>query len=308
MKKKKYIHKVIFENQSKEIELVEKHRQQILKEVRIIMENSFDFDMTLHIWIRDEFNSGKNYLKGEIEDAFSTKKGKQYVICLKTDVIRKIEKDNGLDACTAITHELSHIYDLYNILHNKYYKFNPLKSSQRNIFDYISMRGWWFWTEFFAYYHTFKRFYHFSNFPTFLSLVKLYEQLQIQSDKVNHLYQEDAPCRDEKAYELLNQIDSLVYGLAKFLAGQIAGKTKYIKYSEKTTRKESFKYVERLCDGLMRHVAPIFANTYGKGMPRKLYNIGRYIFKNIHMKLSFGVDIIDKEARIYVWVKDDYDA
>lgn len=52
----------------------------------------------------------------------------------------------------------------------------------------------------------------------------------------------------------------------------------------------------------MSHIAKLLTNTHGKGMIKKLYNIGNYIYKKIYNKLSFWVGIIDNKARVYVWL------
>ena len=109
----KYKHKIIFENESTNIELVEKYKDYIIDEVKNIMESNFDFDIVLKIRIID-FEKKENYVNKETTCGYSSwRKDGSYLVCFSSESLARIERDGGLDIDISIYHELSHIYDIY---------------------------------------------------------------------------------------------------------------------------------------------------------------------------------------------------
>lgn len=54
------------------------------------------------------------------------------------------------------------------------------------------------------------------------------------------------------------------------------------KYKFKTNNTKEYKYVIKLRNGLVKYTTKLFTNTYGKGLARKLYDLGYYIYINIY--------------------------
>ena len=293
---RKYNHHIEIINESDNAELFEAYKNDIIEMVKYNIE-SFDFDINLKILIRDLDNK-EYFINKETNGGFSTmeRKTNKFVICFGTESLKRIKYDQGLDLAIAIIHELAHIYDLYHILNNKYYKINPLVNKQKNITDFVIAEGWNFWTEFFAYYFTFKEYYGLHNYPTILQLVNGLKKIKNDYIKLKPIIEHKNQETLDKAEQLIQDIKVFIYSMAKHIAGDIRSKPKRYKYVNKTKEKPEFKKVEKLYDGLLKRVVELFSNTYGKGLARKLENIGDYIIRNIYMDF----DLIPIKHKNYI--------
>ncbi len=307
MKKKSFNHNIQIFNESEDNELFEKYKEVILETVTILAESNFDFDIELDIIVKKALTN-KNEVIDEVDAAYMTinKKGK-YILCVTLDSLERYEKDNGFDLDNCIYHEMVHIFDAYKILNNKYYKFNPLLVKQKNMYDFVLKHGYSFWTEFFAYYHTYKTFYKYQeSYPTFLKLVKWYEKLEQDNQYIQYLLKTKSKKEMyNAAYDFENDITQFVYAIAKHLAGLIKGRPNNTKYCAKTRAKKSFRYMEKVCSGLLTRIVPMFTNTYGKGMLTKLKNIGVFIINKLY--INFNVYPLKHRGRIRLgFYKDCY--
>lgn len=300
----KYKQEIIFENESVNTALVEKYKENIIEQVKEIVKYSFDFDIVLRISIRDMVTK-ENYVNKETTCGYSMwRKDGNYVVCFSSESLERIEKDNGLDIAIAICHELGHIYDMYHVMNNKYYKINPLMCKQTDINDYIIQQGWNFWTEFFAYYFTFKEFKGAHDYPTFHQLLIGYQHLIEQ-------YQYLEPMLDDKTKEIANladkhieEIKQLIYALAKFLAGSIMSTPRYYKVKITEKNKKSVNELNKIIERLYRLTIKMFTNTHGKGMATKLWNIGYYIIRTFYVKYNIYPEKM-KGHIVLVYYKND---
>lgn len=300
----KYKQKIIFENESSNITLVEKYKNDVIEQVKNIVECSFDFDIVLKIKIID-FEIKENFVNKETICGYSTwKKDGSYLVCFSSESLARIERDNGLDIAISICHELGHIYDLYHILNNKYYKINPLVLRQKDIDDYIIQQGWNLWTEFFAYYFTFKEFKGLHNYPTFHQLLIGYQHLIEQ-------YKYLEPRLDDKTKEIkdladkhIKETEQFMYALAKYLAGNIMGKPRHYKIKVTNKNKKQAKELCKIIERIYSLVLKMFTNTHGKGMTTKLWNLGEYLIRTFYVKY----DIFPKKMKghiVLVYYKKD---
>lgn len=282
----KYKQEIRFENESINTALVEKYKDDIIEQVKEIVENSFDFDIVLIVNIKD-IETKENYVNKETTCGYSTwRKDGSYVVCFNTESLERIERDNGLDIAIAICHELGHIYDMHHVMNNKYYKINPLMFKQTDINDYIIQQGWNFWTEFFAYYFTFKEFKGLHDYPTFHQLLIGYQHL---TDQYNFL----EPKLDDKTKKIRNladkhieEINQFIYALAKYLAGNTMGKPRYYKVKITKENKKIVDELNRIIERLYSLIIKLFTNTYGRGLATKLWNIGDYLIRNFYVKYN----------------------
>jgi len=282
----KYKQKIMFENELSNIALVEKYKDYIIKKVKAIVQSSFDFDIVLRVKIAD-IEGTENYVNKETTCGYSTWiKDGNYLVCFSSESLERIEWDNGLDIAIAIYHELGHIYDMYHVMNNKYYKINPLMFKQTNINDYIIQQGWNFWTEFFAYYFTFKEFKNLHDYPTFHQLLIAYQHL---IEQYNYLESK----LDDKTKEIKNLADKhieeteqFIYALAKYLAGSIMGKPRYYKVKVTKENKKAVGELNRIVERLYRLIIKLFTNTHGKGMVTKLWNLGEYLIRTFYVKYN----------------------
>ncbi len=302
--KVKYKQEIIFENESTKTALVEKYKEDIIDQVKSIVEYSFDFDIVLIIRIKD-IEKTVNYVNKEITSGYSTwQKDGKYVVCFGSESLERIDRDNGLDIAISICHELGHVYDMYHVMNNKYYKINPLISKQTNINDYIIQQGWNFWTEFFAYYFTFKKFKGLHDYPTFHQLLKGYQHLIDQ-------YEYLEPKLDDKTKEIKNladkhieEIEQFIYALAKYLAGNLMGKPRYYKVIVTKKNKRAVSQLSRIIERLYRLNIKMFTNPHSKGMSTKLWDIGEYLIRNFYVKYNIFPEKM-KDHIVLVYYKKD---
>ena len=288
MEVEKYNHIIVFEDKTTKPELVDKYKDKIVGRVQRIIDETFDFDISLILRVVEIDTSKANYVNHEIMSGYTTmdKKGR-FIICFGIESLERFEHDGGLDIAISITHELGHVYDMYNILNNNYYSYNPLLAKQKKFEDFIIQIGWDFWTEFFAYYFTFKEFKELHNYPSFHQIVvgyqKLVEEYEIIKPNVADKKNQNVK---ELAHKHIDNIEQFLYATAKYLAGCLAGKQKYYKVKP---NKKNYKYIEELDKILvrfMRLISPMFNNTHGKGMTRKLWNLSRYIIMTFYLKYN----------------------
>jgi len=280
----KYKHTITFINESKEEKLVEEYKDSIIDMVTSLVESNYDFDIDLKVIIKEP-KPGENFVNGETNNGYSTMKGDSHVVCFTTESLSRVKEDRGLDLAIAINHELGHIYDLYHTMHNKYYKINPLLRDHNNYPDFVVSEGWKCWTEFHAYYFTFKEFYNLHEYPTFLQMVKGLKKLDEEyKNEIEPKLGSRSAEHKEQANNFVNKIEEFIYALAKHIAGAVRGKPKNYKYTEATKKQKEFKDMDKIFYGLVCRIEPMFSNTYGKGMARKLARIGNFLFDKIYAR------------------------
>ncbi len=284
-RKKKYIHTIEMHNETEFTDVFDLYKKDIY-DYMIDEMDSFPFDMDLLVIFR-VMDKDKNIVNAETNDGATTIKEKKYTVILNIDSLRIIPRDNGLDIAISINHELAHVYDLYRTMHNKYYKINPLKVNHKAFDDFVISEGWRFWTEFYAYYITNKQFKYQHGYPTFLQLIKGYEKLQKQYAEAIAINDYESEEADRALENFIENIKDFAYAFSKYLAGAVNGKPYNYDYCEKTKNRAAYNIIAKLEYGFMRKILPLFTNTYGKGMANKMYELGKYLIKNLFIKFDF---------------------
>lgn len=280
----KYNHEIIFENETDHKELVEQHKKMIVDCVKQIAKTNFDFDIKLRIKIRD-IEERENFVNKEVDAGYMRiEKDKSWTLCIGINSLERIEHDKGLDLDKVIYHEMAHIYDLYHIRHNKFYRLNPGFTTQKRHVDYAIHVGWVFWTEFWAYYQMFVYLPFLKEYPTYFQLVKGYEKICKQYDKIKpFVFANDKSVQGE-CEDHIEKIEAFTYTVAKYLAGSLEGKKRYHKVLETKQNKKYMNAIDKITIKLAMLSTRMFVNPYGKGTARKLFDIGTYILENIYAK------------------------
>lgn len=285
----KYVHEILFVDETSEKQLVERYREYIVDQVTEIAKDNFDFDIKLYIKI-EELGERKNYVNSEVEAGFTIKyDDDSWELSIGLDSLKRFQYDGGLDLDIVIWHEMAHIYDLYKITHNKFYKIDPIHTRHKRETDYILYLGSCFWTEIFAYYNVFAKFYNLHQYPTYYQIVKGYEKLCKDYEKIkSRLITKDKKVRED-CEEFIETIRSFTYAVAKYLAGEMKGKRRYHKVLQTKENKKYMDDVDKIVYRLCRSCSKMFAkNCYGKGLARRLYDIGCCILKEIYTRFQIA--------------------
>ena len=295
-------HHVELINKSEEKELFEKNKNYILEVVNCFL-SSFDFSANLTIYVDDSFVK-KEFVNGEITEAYSSVTKYGHVIVLSNLVLQSVEHDGGLLLCSSIVHELGHVYDHHHILKSPYCKFNPMKLSHKTVADLVFACGYHFWAEVYAYDRTFYAFKELrEKYPTFLKIVKAYKNLKERHAEIYKYIWTDEKRVSRKNIKFKEDVDAFVYALSKHIAGTI-NKAKYYKYSDKTKNMKEFKEVETIIQRIYAKVVPIFTNTYGRGMTNKIGWLGNSIIVNIYKRFNICPVQGKKEAYFAMCLKE----
>lgn len=280
---------ITIENESKNKRLFLKYKDDILEYAYFISENNLDFDVNIKI-IFKKIKSKKEFVKNEIDDAETLpgKNKKSFLVCVSSDLLNVIKRDGGRAIAICLWHEFAHIYDLYQIINNKYFKINPFLRYQKSLIDYGIVIGARFWTEFFAYRCTYQRFDE--NYPTKLNLVKALDKLDEDYKKMVINYEKDhnKESLKKELRKLSLKIKQFIYALAKHIAGIMYGKNNGYTYCENTQNKANFKFIDKLCLSIARRMEPFLKNTYGKGLKRKLWLLGKLLVEKLFFRYNIG--------------------
>ena len=292
---KKFTHTIKIINKLKKTksnnELFNEYKDLILNFAKKVALINFDFDVKIDIVIIEQ--ETKQLINDEIEDAGVYFKD-NFVFCLHSNVLKSAKYDSDKNLAMSIIHEFAHIYDLYKIMHNKYYSINPSLISHKRIVDSGIAIGARFWTEIFAYRATFM---HFSeNYPTKPQLAQAVEQLDKEYKIIFDEYAKNGKANNSaNVKQYIKKVNEFIYVFSKHIAGMIFSVSKRENYCEKTLKKESFKFVQKTFVGLLNKIEPLFINTYGKGMAKKLWYLGKYIVEHIYHR--FNLNIIKHHGR-----------
>ena len=278
--KKNFIHTIEMRNETEFPDVYERHKDAVYDHIAYMME-SFEFDIDLLVIIQN-CDDIKELINQETGSAGTTLKEDKFAVILNIDSFKKMDYDGGLDVAISVRHELAHVYDLYHTMHNKFYPINPLKNNHEKLDDFIITIGCRFWTEFYAYFKTFKEFKKQCGYPTLLKLTNGYEKLQGRCEAIESIIESQSEEATNTVADFRDEIDNFAYMLAKHLAGTIAGKPYNYEYCEKTQSRASFETVEELKYGSLDKIIPLLTNTYGRGMKKKMYKLGKYLIDNLY--------------------------
>lgn len=276
-------------NKSKNKELFEKYKYKIEECVNDVLRINPDWRFVADIIVEAPYTT-TNFVNQETHAGYLEIKPKKFIVRISTDSLRRIEFDGGLDLAITIHHEMAHAFDYYMASTSKFCPTNLQKNHKKYLGEFVLIQGWKFWTEFFAYYQTFKVFYNKRNYPTIMQIVKGYEKLQ-EEYQIMKPYLENKPKAARlQAHKFIDDIKSFIYAFVIHLAGSIAGKGKYYQYCEKTMQQKNFQDVIKIRNKLYKKIQPLFINPYGKGFFKKIFRLGDELIASIYVK--FGIEPI----------------
>ena len=264
--------------------LFEQYNDDIEKYILYIMEQNFDFDLDLMVKFQ-YLDRVTNYVNHETDTAYTTLIDGKYAIVLNMNSLKRIQNDNGFDIALSIFHELAHTYDLYHTMHNKYYIIKPIQKQHKTFDEYLIMIGWTFWTEFFAYYFSYKHYKEEYDYPTKFQIYKSFVELKKDFAQIEPYLENEQKQKEvrKKARLFITKLRQFTYAIAKYEAGTVmSSRKKYFNYCKKTKENKDYKKVTSICNGLFCRAIKLFRNTYGKGQARKLFDLGKYIIDNIY--------------------------
>ncbi|MBE6123927.1 MAG: hypothetical protein E7184_00080 [Erysipelotrichaceae bacterium] len=257
----------------------------IVKTAELILEK-----MSMKLDLKIQVINSENTIKNEMYE-WAASVSDNNTIQIFENLIDELvdEKEDYFDAC--LYHEMLHLYDLNCIHSNKHSNYN-FWAKAKTVEQFLEKKGLLMWTEFYAYYKSSAVYKNHFEYPTFLEMVNTYKELLDFGQKVytNEFSKEDANL-------LIKKINQFCYMSARYLACDIYGKHRYLKYSEKNYSRKEFKQLEKIYDGCYKRIVKMFHGTYGKYMDNRLINLGEYIFYHFYYKL--GVLLTKRKGRIF---------
>ena len=291
----KYKYNLEIRNETDKDEIFNKYKQIIYDYILDEISGSFNFNLDLLIVFR-EIKEDKKFINGETYNAGTTLLENRFAIILNIVSLEKLPDDGGCDLAISIYHELCHVYDLFLVMHNKYHSVNPLINNFNTLKDFTISKGWGFWTEFHAYYLTYKRFKDEYDCPTFLQIAKGYEELKNKLDEIKTI----SDLETEKSKTILSDfkenIEDFIYFTAKYLAGSIFEKNDGAMPDENATKSDVSVRIDEICYKSIEKLLPLIRKDYGIGLAKKLYNLGKYLLIEIYEE--FNMFTIDCEGQI----------
>ena len=115
MEVEKYNHIIVFEDKTTKPELVDKYKDKIVGRVQRIVDETFDFDISLILRVVEIDTSKANYVNHEIMSGYTTmdKKGR-FIICFGIESLERFEHDGGLDIAISIISQTKKVRRFYN--------------------------------------------------------------------------------------------------------------------------------------------------------------------------------------------------
>lgn len=216
----------------------------------------------------------------------------RYNIDINKDVYN-IYKDYPILIETYLFHEVTHIYDLYNI--KQCFNINLSKFKWEKEEDLFINLGYFFWTEFNTYLTTFKIYKDYIDYETKLEIIKQIKTTTKKEKKMS----KTSNLNDKEILDFYYDIYKIVYLVAKNFAGQITGKRKYYKYNDKTVNSKEYKYLAKTYKYLSKSLIKIINDgIYNKKLKTKLFKLGKIIYKRFYNYFN----IYTKEDNNYIFL------
>ncbi|MDE6585063.1 MAG: hypothetical protein K2K80_00075 [Clostridia bacterium] len=282
----KYNYNIEIRNETDKDEIFNKYKQTVYDHIFGEISGSFNFDLDLLVVFK-EIPEDKQFINEETYNAGTTLIEDRFAIILNILSLEKLPDDGGLDLTISICHELCHVYDLYLVTHNKYYSVNPLPYSQKSLKDLTISKGWLFWTEFHAYFLTYKYFNDEYSCPTFSQIVNGYEELTNQFATIQAIDDFESEESIAKIEKFKDNIDDFIYFTAKYLAGSIFKEKKNNTDEEQVTTHDFYEQVNNICYHSTSKLIPLLRKAHGMRLTKKLYNLGKYLLTNIYEEFNF---------------------
>lgn len=281
---KKFNHKISIINQTRKKRLFEKYKDDIYDYIMWVI-GGFDFKLDLTVYVKN-YKKDKHTISTEIEDARMTIVNKKLAILLSEEVLKSMPYDGGEMLALSLFHELAHIYDYYHVTHNKYFKVNPIYKKQTSFARFIVSKAWELWTEYYAYYKTYRYYKKEAGCLTFLKLVKAYQKLCKQHEELMKLGFKELKRCNRHYCEFIASAEHFLYLSAKYCAGYVTGKVRLYEYSDKIMESECFEFVDDFIYRLYKKISPLHTNTYGKKMAQRLFELGKYVCQKLFEKFN----------------------
>jgi hypothetical protein len=238
----------------------------------------FSFKLSILITKRDKNNTQEN----SDAMAFIKRYGENYIIGLYNELVEQIKENGEENFELSILHEFAHIYDMISF--NKIFSLQLNKNNYKSYDDFLTHEGFHFWTEYYAYFLTFKFYPKYQN-ATIFSLIKKYKNLNKMYEKIKHTIVDNIELRDE----FVDHLNDFVYFSSLFIAGYHRGKSRHYQYCEKTLSSHEYKFIINFLNKLITPLGKIVNRPYGKNMTKYLIKIGELLFENLYSQYNFDL-------------------
>ena len=288
----KYNYNLEIRNETDKDEIFNKYKQTVYEHILAEISDLFDFNLDLLVVFREI--EKKKLINGETYNAGTTLIEDKYAIILNIASLEKLPYDGGCDLAISIRHELCHVHDLYILMNNKQYPLNPALNNHKTLKDFTISKGWLFWTEFHAYYITYKIFKDEYKVVAYSEIEKAYGKLKKQLDKIKIISNFETKKSKNMLRNFKESIGDFIYLIAKYLGGCIFKDNDAEHRS--ITENNSSKRVCEICNKSLDKLSPLVRKDYGRGLTKKLYNLGKYLITDIYEE--FDMFTIDHEGSI----------
>lgn len=290
---------ITLNNLTNKTEVFEKHKDDILNLAHKLVKEIVEVPVKVIINFVDECDKS---WKTNIE---STSAEVSYIgydsfkINISIDSLEK--DDSGLSTVSSLLHEFGHIADRMRFKRSKIEFLRDVEKNPRTYEQFLRNVGYDFWTEFSAYKFMFINFKE-VEYATFLEVVKQFESFLEKRDKVIPIM-DDGNNHDDELRDYCESAEIFVYSIAKYMAAQFYGKTKYYTYAEKTMNKDSFQFVDDLMYKISKRIPPMMNEKYGLRKAYAITNLGYSLIENFYRK--FNMDGGKKDGIYYFAVYPD---
>lgn len=281
--------KISLRNYSKDKETYKKYRKQLIE---ILKRSSENFKMDIRVLVKiSDFSEGYT-LDGRTSAtkiAYVIMKKDYATLTISSNVFEIIEKNKILDLEILFCHEFAHIFDLSFIGYFPYFKNCSVDELNINTKrNYNIKTGIHFWSEFFAYYITYRRYRRYYNFYTnpceleFIYLAagaKLYEAKHEKKLKKQNAFID----------EMFEAIGIFVYNFALYIASLYVGDKRRIRNKGKIYTEKSMGIVMQILRDLEEYIHTLIQSRHNKKFVKNLEKLGHYINYKIYNR--FGCKI-----------------
>ena len=291
---------LILKNLSKKKRLFNKYKDDILRMSNRLMEQ-LEEPIKVHINIVDCLESQSPIFNTSIDGNVQYQGHRSFVINILVSSLENVEKDDGLSLCAIIAHEFAHINDRLMFLNSELPFLRKIENKPRTYKEFLRNVGYDFWTEFYAYRFMFIN-YKEVRYSSFLELVKQYEYINKQKEEILPYLKESSKHENQLA-EYCEMVITFVYLIARYLAGEFYGQKKYYEYSEITSSKPSFAYLDRLLDKTSKKLVPMLNDKMDKRKANAIMNLGYHFIETFYSK--FNMDAAKKDGYYFFAVYDE---
>lgn len=280
----KYNYNLEICNETNKDEIFNKYRQIIYEHILAEISDLFDFGLDLLVVFREI--EKRKLINGETYNAGTTLIDGKYAIIINIASLEKLPYDGGCDLAISIRHELCHVYDLHVLMNNKYYSVNPVLNNQKTLKDFTISKGWLFWSEFHAYYITYKTFKDEYKVIAFSEIEKAYGKLKKQLDKIKNISDFETKKSKNMLRNFKESIEDFIYLVAKYLGGCIFKDDDVSRRGDDETENNFSEWIDKIFRKLLNKSFPLVRKDYGRGLARKLYKLGKYLLTDIYGEFS----------------------